>query len=747
MPEQSALRSETSGIMDHPLERYIGKRSANKLAKLGLRTVSELIFHVPFRLAERGALMPIEAITEGEAVTVVAQVIASEIRQMHQRRGFILNVTIADGVNTLELTFFSKSSRPLNYHKSQLAVGSIAVFSGTVSRYRGKLQLTHPQYEALDSPDHVDAERITAPIPIYHAGATVASWNIAKAVSLVLPLLTPSDVPDPLPEAIRASRDLPARLDALRILHSPPDRHAWEEAQRYMAYSEAFLLQATNRYARRQSTLAPAPVIADPSPEWSQGDSAATGQASHSQASALASFARRLPFKLTAGQRDVFTEIYHDLGRTVPMRRLLQGDVGTGKTIVALLAMLQVIDSGHQAVLLAPTEVLAQQHYESIMNMLGELGHGGELGASGEAVRVRMLTGSLPEARKRVALAEVASGQAQLIIGTHALIQPGVHIPFLGLVVVDEQHRFGVEQRDHLATGAHLLVMTATPIPRTVAITIFGDLDVSSLKELPAGRAPITTTLVPAANERWMARVWSRAREEIDAGGRVYVVCPRIRRGSNDDEILDGEGADLASVEDTYEQLSQMPALHGIGIGVLHGQLPTEEKTTVMQAFAQGEVPLLIATTVIEVGVDVPEATMMVILDADRFGLSQLHQLRGRIGRGHKPSLCLAVHSAADGSLARERLDAFASTTDGFKLAQRDLELRSEGNVLGVEQSGKRSSLQFLRVLHDADIIDETKAWVDHIFASDPDLSEHQELLGQVLQMQRANAAQYLDKS
>ena len=439
-------------------------------------------------------------------------------------------------------------------------------------------------------------------------------------------------------------------------------------------------------------------------------------------------FDERLPFALTGGQVAIGEEIAAELGRGHPMHRLLQGEVGSGKTVVSLRAMLQVVDSGGQAALLAPTEVLAQQHHRSIVAMLGDLAEGGFLGGAEEATRVALLTGSLNAAARRAALAEAAGGEAGIVIGTHALLEEHVQFADLGLVVVDEQHRFGVEQRAALSgkagTPPHVLVMTATPIPRTVAMTVFGDLDTSTLSELPAGRADVQTTVVPAARQDWLERAWQRIHEEVSQGRQAYVVCSRIDPVELADRPIDGDDArPLHAVEDLAPELAAGP-LSGVRVEMLHGRMAPEDKDRVMQSFAAGEVDVLVSTTVIEVGVDVPNATVMVILDADRFGVSQLHQLRGRIGRGGHEGLCLLVTAVDPASTSMERLQAVASTRDGFELSRIDLEQRREGNVLGIEQSGGRSGLKLLSVLRDEDVIERARAAATAHLADDPDLTK-----------------------
>ena len=735
MPEHAAaVASDEWHGLAKPLERALGKRTANAFAKLGVETVGDLIEYFPFRIGHRGQLMPIAGVTEGEAVTVIARVLDSTVRPMNARRGFILTVRIADGLHELSLTFFGKSMRPLQYHERRLEPGTIATFSGTISSYRGELQLAHPEYEIVD--DVVDVEKIEAPIPIYHASAKLPSWQVARAIATVLPQLHESDFPDPLPQKYREEHSIPSRFDAVRALHEPRTDGEWEKAAQRMKHEEAFVLQAALAYRRSlaQATSAPAyPVGAG---------------------GILEDFDARLPYTLTDGQREVGGEIAGELAGSVPMRRLLQGDVGSGKTIVALRAMLQVVDGGGQAVLLVPTEVLAWQHYETILDLMGPLAQGGQLGEADHATRVEILTGSLGATARRRALARVASGEAGIVVGTHALLSDDVQIPFLGLAVVDEQHRFGVDQRTALSAGVHELVMTATPIPRTIAMSVFGDLDVSTLRELPAGRAAVSTTVVPAAKKAWVDRVWQRATEEVRGGGRVFVVCPRIDPGSSEEEAgtegqtaleVGGEGAaDLASVLDVAERLRHdMP---GIDIEVLHGRMKPEEKALAMTRFVEGEAPILVSTTVIEVGIDVPAATCMIILDADRFGLSQLHQLRGRIGRGSKPGVCLALTHAADGTVAIERLQAFASTTDGFALAEKDVELRSEGDVLGAVQSGGKSHLRFLKVTRDEALIALARDAARQLIAESPTLGAYPALLAAIEALD-ADRAEYLERA
>ncbi|WP_084105870.1 ATP-dependent DNA helicase RecG [Demequina sp. NBRC 110056] len=709
-------------------------RTAGGLGRLGLETVEDLLRHYPRRYGSPGEMTEIGRLVPGEHVTVMAQVRTAQVRTMRSRGGAMLEAVVTDGRDTLQLTFFAKRAGVLRMHESKLVPGRAGLFTGTVGEYRGRRQLTHPDYiiVGVDAADQDEAMlEASRPIPIYPAAASVPTWRIGRSVRTVLDPLVEEDVPDPVPEEIRKERGLPTLLEALRAVHVPDDPEDWRRGRDRMRFEEALVLQtalARRRAAREALAAVPRP------------------RAGGRLVDALDA---RLPFPLTGSQREVGATIAQDLAAATPMLRLLQGDVGAGKTVVALRAMLQVVDAGGQAALLAPTEVLAAQHLRTLEQLLGPLGHGGMLGGADTATRVALLTGSQGSKARRVALAEAASGAAGIVVGTHALLSEGVQFADLGLVVVDEQHRFGVEQRDALrARGAHpphMLVMTATPIPRTVAMTVFGDLETSLLTEKPAHRAEIATHVVPADNEAWLARAWARVREEVDQGRRVYVVCPRIDADDAPEEadalagapesdaggaleLDDGAGeapkAPLASVSETAVMLGERPELAGVRIGVMHGRLAPESKDAAMAAFASGEAPVLVSTTVIEVGVDVPDATMMVVLDAERFGISQLHQLRGRVGRGSLPSVCLLVSRAEEGTVGKERLDALAATTDGFELAEKDLELRREGDVLGAAQSGGRNSLRLLRVVRDAALIDEARAVARRIVDADPELHE-----------------------
>ncbi|GAA1654119.1 ATP-dependent DNA helicase RecG [Georgenia ruanii] len=751
-----AVAGDRRGRLSTPLSKAVGPKTAEALEKLGPRTTGELLRYYPRRYGDRGKLTDLAHLRLDEHVTVIARVAKNGgVRPMRNRNGAILNVTITDGRAELQLTFFGKRTGPLQGHEKRLRPGTTGMFTGTVSAYRGSRQLTHPDYETFeDLDDEFEAvQKIDWPVPIYPASAAIASWRIATAVRTVLGAQQAPDVPEPLPAAYRETHHLVGALPALQLVHEPHSTTDIARAHLRLRHEEAFVLQTA--LAQRRSAMLAQPATARPARAGGIRDA----------------FDARLPFTLTAGQREVGDVLEDELARPLPMQRLLQGEVGSGKTVVALRAMLQVVDAGGQAALLAPTEVLAQQHLRTITALLGPLAEAGMLGGAEEATRVTLLTGSLGATARRKALAAAASGEAGIVIGTHALLSENVQFADLGLVVIDEQHRFGVEQRDALRAKAdgtpHLLVMTATPIPRTVAMTSFGDLETSTLSELPAGRAGVETVVVPASKPAWIQRVWQRIREEVDAGGRAYVVCPRIsateaEQGTEDADLLDdlpdtgdlvatgGEPAParpaLAAVEDVAALLRQERALEGVTVGEMHGRLSTEAKDAAMAAFAGGAAPVLVSTTVIEVGVDVPEATVMVILDADRFGLSQLHQLRGRIGRGAKPGVCLAVTTAEPGSRAIERVEAFAGTTDGFRLAELDLEQRREGDILGAAQAGRGSSLRLLRVTKDLDIIADARAAARELVARDPALTTEPDLAEVLAESLDEETAEYLQR-
>ncbi len=706
--------------------KVLGDRTAKALASgLALHTVGDLLHHYPRRYAERGRLTGFDELVVGEHATVFAEVVRCSGRTLRPRL-HKTDVTVTDDKGaTMTMAVFN---RP--WAERELRPGRRAFFAGKVEVFARKVQLANPEWQLVDDEDGVPTPDFAgALVPIYPATAKISTFVLQTSVRTVLPQVEVG--PDPLPEALRDEHGLPGLFEALAGIHAPS---GWPDVQRARArlrWDEALVLQVV--LAQRRAALLASPGT----PRVPRPDGL------------LAAFDAALPFTLTDGQRSTGEVLLAELARSAPMHRLLQGEVGSGKTLVALRAMLAVVDAGGQAALLAPTEVLAQQHARSLRDLLGPLARAGELDGASHATRVALLTGSLGAAARRSALAEVASGEAGLVVGTHALLSEGVEFADLGLVVVDEQHRFGVEQRDALrakgATPPHVLVMTATPIPRTVAITVYGDLEVSTLTELPKGRSPIRSNVVPVSEQpAWLDRVWQRVREAAAEGRQAFVVCPRI---GGDDAEPDAEGRrPAAAVEDVLPGLAQ-EALAGLRLAALHGRMPSDAKDAVMRAFSRGELDVLVATTVIEVGVDVPNATVMVVLDADRFGISQLHQLRGRIGRGQHPGLCLLVTEAETGSPARERLDAVASTTDGFALSRLDLEQRREGDVLGASQSGSRSSLRMLQLLRDVDVILAARDAATALVAGDPMLQAHPALRTAVVSLLDEERADYLDKA
>ena len=725
------------------LSAVIGGRTATAFAKaLGLESVEDLLRHYPRRYAARGELTELASLQEGEQATVMAEVRSVTVRPMRQRRGTILEAIVTDGRESMSLTFFNQKWR-----ENELRAGRRGLFSGQVTRFRGVAQLTHPDFILL--PDGVDDDPLAvldfagALLPIYPSAKSVTSWHLAKAIGVLIEQM--GELPDPIPKDVLAERGLGTLTDAFWGIHRPTAQADVDRAVERLRFEEAFVLQVVLAQRRQAVRALPATRRV---PERSVLEAA---------------FDAALPFALTEGQRAVSAEIEQDLARDHPMHRLLQGDVGSGKTVVALRAMLRVVDAGGQAALLAPTEVLAAQHFRSITDLLGPLGRQGQLGGAEVATRVALLTGSQSVARRRRELLEIVTGDAGIVIGTHALLQEHVDFHDLALVVVDEQHRFGVEQRAALAAKArdgsrpHVLVMTATPIPRTIAMTVFGDVDVSTLSELPAGRAPITTHVVSRREQpTHVERVWSRAREEVAKGHRVFVVCPRI--GPDDDagafeaDLVDEAdfAAEMTSVLPLARSLAE-GELAGLRVGIMHGRMSGDDKDDAMRRFADvgaaDGIDVLVSTTVIEVGVDVPAATMMVIMDAERFGISQLHQMRGRVARGGLPGLCLLVTGAEAGSPGRRRLDAVAETTDGFALSDRDLEMRREGDVLGSSQSGRRTSLRMLEVSrHEAVILDARMA-AAAVVGDDPALEAHPALADEVAYLVRDDQSEFLDRA
>lgn len=717
----------------------VGDRTAQVLEKsFGITTVNELLRHYPRRYVVRGELTDISTLLADDEVTILAEVQAVNLRRANGKN--ILEVVVTDGSAKLTLTFFNQAWR-----EKDLKVGRVGLFAGKVGVFKGKRQLSHPDYQLIPDGNDVDAavaEFAGKFLPVYPATAKLPSWKVMQCVNLALNSM--DDLPDYLPVEIAQEFKYPSLEKAFHDIHQPPDLDSAENARQRLTFDEALLLQLLLGQRRNEilklstkSRTPNTPVL-------------------------VAAFEAKLPFKFTTGQIRVNAEIEKDLSNRYPMHRLLQGEVGSGKTVVALRAMLSVVDSSGQAALLAPTEVLAQQHYRTITKLLGELAQAGTLQAGAIGTQVELLTGSLSTAAKKEIHAKLASGQTGIVIGTHALITEGVNFNDLGLIIIDEQHRFGVEQRDALRMKAkqppHLLVMTATPIPRTVAMTVFGDLDISTLRELPGGRVAITTHLIPVLEKpHFLNRAWERVKEEAAKGHQIYIVAPRIINPNKKltereiaaaqllgEELLDNE--EMTAVEELAPQLAT-GALKGLKISVLHGKLASEVKEQTMSAFARGEIQVLIATTVIEVGVDVPNASMMVIMDADRFGVSQLHQLRGRVGRGSVPGLCLLVSNAKEDSQSMNRLSSVAATLDGFELAKIDLEQRKEGDVLGRSQSGGKSHLRLLRVLRDEDLIQRAREVALKILSINSNLDNLPELKNEVAKLQNDEAARFMDKS
>lgn len=737
------------------LDFILGKKGADKLFdNFGLRTVNDLLRHYPRKYSEgmsvRGEDDALD-LEEGEHVTFVDVVTDTKDGLMRSQPGKRarkwLRVTLGEHRPKVTATFFNAG-----WMIDQLPTGTRIMLSGEVGFFKGTMQLTHPAYLVLDSPtgktpgskamkaiatssgatgDELLSAFERDFFPIYPASAKVQSWDIYACVRQVLDVLDP--VPDPLPESFVRERDLMSEDEALRAIHLAENSADRDRAMERLTYDEAIGLQ-WGLVARRYGELSESGPVAV-----------------RRNNGLAAEMATRLPFALTQGQAEVLDVISDELAATRPMNRMLQGEVGSGKTIVSVLAMLQMVDAGYQCALLAPTEVLAAQHARSVRDVLGPLAMAGQLGGAEHGTRVALLTGSMTPQQKREVRGEVASGAAGIVIGTHALLQEAVEFHNLGMVVVDEQHRFGVEQRDTLRAKArdgvtpHLLVMTATPIPRTVALTVYGDLETSTLRELPRGRQPITTnTIFVTQKPTWLDRAWARIREEVGAGRQAYVVASRIDESDKSKDNNDGEGGPPpVTVLELFDRLSAGP-LAGLRLGLMHGRLSGEDKDLVMGAFRAGEIDVLVCTTVIEVGVDVPNATVMVVMDSDRFGISQLHQLRGRIGRGQHPSLCLLATRLPETSKAGERIKAVAATLDGFALADLDLRERREGDVLGLNQSGRTINLRFLSLADHLGVITDAREFCESLYEKRPDDPGMALLAAQFVDTDRV---EYLDKA
>ncbi|NCW46554.1 MAG: DNA helicase RecG [Actinobacteria bacterium] len=731
------------------LAKVVGDRTAKVLAEeLGLESLEDLLRHYPRRYVMRGELTDIEALIEGEEVTIMARIEKVTVKRIPGRKGGILEVIVSDGRAKLILTFFNQAWRT-----KDLSEGREGLFAGKVGVFKGKRQLSHPDYLLIpegDNKEEAVSDFAGKYLPVYPATKKLPSWKVAQCIRLGIDSM--GEVAETLPDQYRSALGFPTMVEAIKQVHLPNSLAEADLARERLTFDEAltmqlFLLSRKNEIKKQRTKL----------------------RKRVNKEGILAKFDSRLPFELTAGQKRVSAQIEGDLYGSSPMFRLLQGDVGSGKTIVALRAMLAIIDSGGQAALLAPTEVLAQQHFKNFQKLLGDLALQGMLGTAEFSTRISLLTGSTPSSDRGEILRATKSGEIGILIGTHALLSEGVEFGDLALLVIDEQHRFGVEQRDVLRNRSefppHVLVMTATPIPRTVAMTVFGDLDVSTLDELPLGRSPIQTHVI-AANEKpqFLDRAWKRVLEEVARGQQAYVVAPRIsatdssdfsRFGLTSEELaiarrLSGE-ADSEEVKGKYSVEELFPqlrdeALKGARVSALHGRMSATEKEETMSRFSAGEIDVLVSTTVIEVGVDVPNASIMVIMDADRFGVSQLHQLRGRVGRGNIPGLCLLVTNTGSDSPAMARLEAVARTTDGFELSRLDLEQRREGDVLGIAQSGATSHLRLLRVIRDEEVISRARTVAEQILDSDPELLSNTALLDEVDKLRQEERATYLEK-
>nr|WP_307890771.1 ATP-dependent DNA helicase RecG [Acidipropionibacterium jensenii] len=709
----SAWLTRAQRELHRPLAQVLGARTAKAFSTLHISTAGELLNHVPRRYLTGTETTDLSRLVPGDEVALVADVASVSSYPINgPGRRERLELTLTDGRSQLPVTFFGKDWL-VGYWRKQFTTSSHGIFVGKVGSFHDRPQLTHPDFVMFDADGRITgkADKKTMAtqvmrhglVGLYPATSKLPTWTIAECATLVLAQAGAQD--DTLPDWLREQADLPSLWDAFEEVHHPHDPASAARARERLIWEEAIATQVTMAARRRRAAGRSAPAC-PPRPDG-----------------ILADFDATMPFTLTGGQQQVGRTISAELSGSTPMQRLLQGEVGSGKTLVALRAMLQVVDSGHQAVLLAPTEVLAQQHHATIRGLLGELGAGRVLGAPEHATGIALLTGSMNAASRRDATTRIADGSAGIVIGTHALLTGKVDFADLGLVVVDEQHRFGVEQRGVLTSTPgqhpHELVLTATPIPRSVAMTVFGDLQVSSLRELPAGRADVQTTVVDVGSHpAWLSRAWQRAREEVVAGHQVFIVCPRIDAHEPDPDSSDRRPS--ATVEEVCEMLAGGP-LRGLPLEALHSRLDPDRKQAVMDRFVAGQTQVLVSTTVIEVGVDIPNATMMVIMDADRFGVSQLHQLRGRIGRGQLPGLCLLVTDAQPGTTTRERIDAVAATRDGFQLAELDLAQRHEGNILGASQAGRSSPLRLVKVLEHAEIITAARELADAWIARDPE--------------------------
>ncbi len=694
--------------------RGLGPKFAAALERAGIVTVADLLLHVPRRYIDRRRVEPIADLQVGDEVTVLGTVRSISSRRIRGAR-VLVEARVADESGSLRVTWFNQE-----YRVRQLPPGTEVALFGTVDSFRGRLQLTNPVTEPIRG----ELTKTGRLVPIYPSVSGVPTWRIQQWIEHALPHARP--LVDPVPEAVRRRVGVVDRDRAIADIHFPDGEAAARQARARLVFDELFRLEVALALQKRRQI------------------DEARGFAHPTRGPLVSAFLAGLPFDLTVAQRRVLDEIEADLAMEHPMHRLLQGDVGSGKTVVAVAALLTGVDGGWQGAVMAPTEVLAAQHYLAIRDLLDlagltppEIGEGERLGMGslfggdeGPAVRLALLTGAqvaanfCPGARREDVLAWIADGTVDLVVGTHALIQEGVGFARLGVAVVDEQHRFGALQRATLRDKAteidpDLLIMTATPIPRTLSMTLYGDLEVSVLDELPPGRTPIETKALSRTEEE---AAWETVRRAVAEGRQAFVVCPLVD---------DSPKVEAASATAEFERLQTV--FPDLRLGLIHGQLPPREKEEVMAAFRAGHVDVLVATTVIEVGIDVPNATVIVIEDADRFGLSQLHQLRGRVGRGRHPGMCILLADPATAE-GRARIDAMVATTDGFVLAEEDLRIRGQGTVFGARQSGM-GDLRLADILSDFEVLVEARREAFALVESDPHLERHPELATEVRRM------------
>ncbi len=714
-----------------PLSEFLESKHSRAMASFAVRDLATMIRFRPRRYLTPVPLRSLRDVREGDEMSAIVTVESVRDRRMRRQAGSILEAVVSDGRDTLTLTFFLPRQHMVDWHCSRLTPGTTIHVRGVAGYHRGVPQLTHPEYDEVDDTPEA-RERAQRPLPVYPLKKKIKQSTMREATEKGLEYL--HTLQSPIPEAVIAARGLLPPAEAARALHYPREIQDAHAGQRHFAYEEALVLQTIFAQRRAQDAATPAPALTAEGPL--QG-----------------ALAAQLPFPLTDGQQGVISQIHELVARDHPTSVLLQGDVGSGKTVVALMAMLRAVDSGHQAALLAPTEVLAEQHHRTITTLLGDLAAAGQLHAHPDATRVRLLTGSQRTSARRETMLDATSGEAGIIIGTHALLTESVEFASLGLVVIDEQHRFGVDHRRRLRAkgpggmSPHVVVMTATPIPRTAALTAVGDLDVLTLRERPGMRAGVQSFVVLESNMPWMQRMWERAAEEIAAGRQVFVVCPHIEETVTDPPPGEDPSPPPRGVMETAERLSRVPQLAGARIGILHGRLGAEEKQQVMAQMNAGDLDILVATTVIEVGVDIPNASVMMILDAECFGVSQLHQLRGRVGRGEHPGIAFLVSRLDAEHEAAERLRQIAGAADGFALAELDLQRRGAGDLVGTEQSGLASALAFLDVLTHRDLIEMAREDARAIIAEDPALTDHRVLASFVEQRLRAAEAEDVERS